>query len=43
MLFKVLHYLLLEPLSKEPFHVMLPKVYYQYFVEAKDTHRSIQA
>ena len=41
-LFKVLDYILLEPLSKEALHLTSPKAY-QYFVEPKDTHKLYQA
>ena len=41
-LFKVLDYIMLEPLRKEALHFSLPKAY-QYFVETKVSHKAYQA
>ena len=40
-LFKVLDYILLEPVGKKALHLTFTKAY-QYFVEAKDIHKSYQ-
>ena len=40
-LFKVLDYILLEPVGKKALHLTFPKAY-QYFVEAKDIYKSYQ-